>query len=400
MQWIRNISILIIIILCVSSGSIYARQQPRNTTIDFYGDSLFLPFSGTEFVDFRSPLSEAGVLDFYAKMEASHYEGLIAALLQYREKHHPDDWLFYQLIRKTAGVISPKNDNYIRYTLYKWYFLLKSGFDAELAFTADTLLFYAQCNENIYNVPSHITNGKEYVCLNYHDYKYSTELEARQLRRIIVPGQAGRPFSYRLSKIPAFKSSDYRDKEVAFEYQDATYRFMIRMNEQVKNFYANYPVADYKLYFNVPMSRETYNSLIPKLKEITAGMTTINGIDYLMRFTRYAIQFKPDKASFGREKRLNPEQALLYEEGDCEDYSALFFFLVKEIYNLPMLVLTYPMHVTVAVKLDKAPGDPIIYNGDKYYICEPTPQSRDLRIGKVSKELRAETYEIAYAYRP
>lgn len=398
MQWIRNISLLIL--LCSGSGNIYARQLPQNTTIDFYGDSITLSYNGTKFVDFLAPLSEAGVMDFYAQMDTSHYEGLIAGLRQYREIHHPDDWLYYQLIRKTAETISPKKDNYIRYTLYKWYFLLKSGFDAELAFTGDTLLFFAQCNEDIYNVPSHMRNGKAYVCLNYHDYKYTTALEARPLSRIIIPGQEGRPFSYKLSKIPAFKSSGYRGKQVTFEYQGVTYRFMIRMNEEVKSFYANYPVADYKLYFNVPMSRETYNSLIPKLREITAGMSITNGIDYLMRFTRYAIQYKPDKVSFGQEKRLNPEQTLLYEEGDCEDHSALFFFLVKEIYNQPMLVLTYPMHVTVAVKLDKAPGDPIIYNGEKYYICEPTPQSRDLRMGKVSKKQKAEAYEIVYAYKP
>ena len=339
-------------------------------------------------------------MDFYAQMDTSHYEGLIAILRQYREMHHPDDWLYYQLIRKTAEAISPKKDNYIRYTLYKWYFLLKSGFDAELAFTGDTLLFFAQCNENIYNVPSHMRNGKEYVCLNYHDYKYSAALEARPLRRIIIPGHEGSPFSYELSKIPAFKSADYRNREVSFEYQGETYRFMIRTNEQVRNFYANYPVADYKLYFNVPMSQETYNSLIPQLREITDRMSIIKGIDYLMCFTRYAIQYKSDKVSFGQEKRLNPEQTLLYEEGDCEDHSALFFFLVKEIYHLPMLVLTYPMHVTVAVSLDKAHGDPIIYNGEKYYICEPTPQLRDLRIGKVPKKQRAEAYEIVYAYKP
>jgi len=397
-QWIRNISFLLL--LCVSSSSIYARQLPQNTTIDFYGDSITLFYKGIKFVDFLPPLSEAGVMDFYAQMDTSHYEGLIAILRQYREMHHPDDWLYYQLIRKTAEAISPKKDNYIRYTLYKWYFLLKSGFDAELAFTGDTLLFFAQCNENIYNVPSHMRNGKEYVCLNYHDYKYSAALEARPLRRIIIPGQEGSPFSYKLSKIPAFKSADYRNREVSFEYQGETYRFMIRTNEQVRNFYANYPVADYKLYFNVPMSQETYNSLIPQLREITDRMSIIKGIDYLMCFTRYAIQYKSDKVSFGQEKRLNPEQTLLYEEGDCEDHSALFFFLVKEIYHLPMLVLTYPMHVTVAVSLDKAHGDPIIYNGEKYYICEPTPQLRDLRIGKVPKKQRAEAYEIVYAYRP
>jgi hypothetical protein len=168
----------------------------------------------------------------------------------------------------------------------------------------------------------------------------------------------------------------------------------------VKGFYANYPVADYQLYFNVPMSKETYNSLIPQLKNAVAGMSTRNGIDYLMRFTRYAIRYEDDKEHFGREKRLSPEQTLLYDQSDCEDHSALFFFLVKEIYRLPMLVLTFPAHVTVAVKLDKAPGTPIMYNGDKYYICEPTPQSQDLSIGRISKELQSENFEVAYAYHP
>src|SRR5690606_36171241 len=97
------------------------------------------------------------------------------------------------------------------------------------------------------------------------------------------------------------------------------------------------------------LSRETYNSLIPALKKTVKKMKPRNGVDYLMRFTRYAFLFAPDTEKFGNEKRLSPEQTLLYEESDCEDRAALFFYLVKEIYDLPMIVLAFPSHVTIAV---------------------------------------------------
>ncbi|MEI2740451.1 MAG: hypothetical protein V9F01_16890 [Chitinophagaceae bacterium] len=64
---------------------------------------------------------------------------------------------------------------------------------------------------------------------------------------------------------------------------------------------------------------------------------------------------------------MSPEQTLLYEQSDCEDRAALFFCLVKEIYNLPMIVLAYPEHVTIAVKFNKPVGTPIIYNGHKVF---------------------------------
>lgn len=91
---------------------------------------------------------------------------------------------------------------------------------------------------------------------------------------------------------------------------------------------------------------------------------------------------------------------MLYDQSDCEDRAALFFYLVKEIYNLPMLVLSYPQHVTIAVQFDKPVGKTIEYNGRKYTICEPTPQKDDLALGEMLPSLRKTPYEIAYAYLP
>ncbi|RYE21497.1 MAG: hypothetical protein EOP51_15485, partial [Sphingobacteriales bacterium] len=124
------------------------------------------------------------------------------------------------------------------------------------------------------------------------------------------------------------------------------------------------------------------------------------GVDYLMRFTRYAFLYEDDGLNFGKEKRLSPEQTLLNKYSDCDDRAALFFFLVKEIYNLPMIVLAYPEHVTVAVKFDKPVGQPVIYNGEKYSICEPTPQVGDPLMGEIPKNLKNETYEVALVYEP
>ena len=155
----------------------------------------------------------------------------------------------------------------------------------------------------------------------------------------------------------------------------------------IKAIFANYPTLDYDDYLNMPISKATRESLIPLLQKQLKGLSVKNGVDYLMRFTRYAFVFEPDTKQFGQEKRLTPEQTLLYESSDCEDRVFLFYSLVKEIYNLPMIIIAYPQHVTIAVKF-------------AYTICEPTPQNTDLNVGQQMPQLKNEKYEVAYAYRP
>lgn len=346
------------------------------------------------------PLSEQSIRSFYANVNNGYYQPIINALLTYKEKYKPDDWLFYQLIRKTAQYISPKDDDYIRYTLYKWFLLAQSGYDAILALSGDRMLFYVRCDENIYNIPTRINKGKHYVCLNYHDYgSIDFQKDVFTAVDLAVPN-AQSTFSYKIRQLPAFNPADYKEKELHFTYYDNDYHFKVKLNAQIKTLFTNYPTVDYESQLNIPLSRETYQSLIPLLRKNVKGMNTNNGVDYLMRFTRYAFLFETDSRNFGSEKRLSPEQTLLYEQSDCEDRVALFYCLVKEIYNLPMIVLSYPDHVTIAVQFNKPVGKPIIYNGRKYSVCEPTPQKEDLLIGQLLPSLRKSPYEIVYHYTP
>lgn len=382
---------------CFVSLSAASQQSPHK--VDFFGETVEVP--GTyQAPEFDRPLSKASIETFYQAVDSVSLQPYLTALLRYKAEHNPDDWLYYQLIRRVAESISPKAQDYYRYTFYKWWFLNRSGYDARMAISGTYLLFYVQSDEVVYNIPFRTIDGRQYVCLNYHDYG-SIDFDQHVFNEIttaITPG--ARPFSYKVNRLPDFRQSDYAEKEIDFNDGPNFYSFRIKINPQIKTLFSNYPVVDYDKQFNIPLSKTTYESLIPALRKQIHGMKAKEGIEFLMHFTRYAFMFKPDSESFGSEKRLTPEQTLLSDYSDCEDRAALFYFLVKELYNLPMLVLIYPQHVTVAVQFEKPIGNTVDYNGNKYSICEPSPQRFDLRIGQTLPELKKQSFQIAYAYHP
>jgi len=391
----------ILSLFCVSlCWPAWSQQQTDKVAFDFYGDTISFTFDKAFRIDPASPVNNTSITDFYSRVPLAEYEPMLAALVSYKQKNKPDDWLFYQLIRKTVQHFSPKADDYARYTLYKWLLLAATGYNATLSTSNGRILLYIQSDEDVSEIPFHLKDGKQYVCLNYHDYPpidFANEVFAEA--PVAVAG-ATHPFSYKVTQLPPFRENDYVEKNLNFSVYQNEYHFKIKLNPQVKTIFANYPVVDYASCFNIPMSRETYSTLIPLLKENTKGLNVKNGVDFLMRFTRYSFLFEKDTDNFGKEKRLTPEQTLLFERSDCEDRVSLFFYLVKEIYNLPMIVLSYPNHITVAVKFDKPVGKPILYNGQQYSVCEPTPQKQDLNIGQAIPELKHVAYEVVYAYTP
>ena len=376
-------------------------QTGRNTRIiNFYGDSIFLQTPASPALGNKNKLSEPVIINFYEELKKQGFATIVENLVAYKKEHQLDDWLYYQLIRTVAGVITPKAVNYHKYTLIKWFLLKQSGYDATISYFNNKMLFYVQTDEEVFEVPYHMKNNKQYVCLNYHDYG-EIDFKKESFKEVKVePGKSLIAFTYKITRLPEFKPENYAVKELQFDYGQRDYYFKVLVNDQVKKIFANYPVVDYAFYFNIPLSKTTYGSLIPLLRENMKGMSQANGVDYLMRFTRYAFAFETDTKNFGKEKRLSPEQTLLYENSDCEDRAAFFFYLVKEIYDLPMIVLSYPEHITIAVQFSKPVGNPIYYKGNEYSICEATPQRQDLKLGQSIPHLKKVPFDVVYEYRP
>ncbi|HVF96749.1 MAG TPA: hypothetical protein VM871_05490, partial [Flavisolibacter sp.] len=240
--------------------------QNTKNGIDFFGQTVQFPVN-FQTPPFPSPLSPTAIQQFLSAVDTTSLQPYLDALRSYKKANHPDDWLYYQLVRKVAQYISPKAVDYHRYTFYKWWLLSKSGYDALLAVSGEYLLFYVQCDENIYNIPFRVMEGRQYVCLNYHDYG---SIDFGKNSFVVVPlsSWAGtKPFSYKVSHLPDFSQSDYAEREVEFSSGLNRYSFRVKLNPKVKAIFTNYPVVDYDLQFNVPLSRPTYESLIPSLKK-------------------------------------------------------------------------------------------------------------------------------------
>lgn len=366
---------------------------------EFYNDSFNLKVDSSIVLENKTELSTAYISAAYDKLNAGKYQPIVDTLVNYQKKKNLNDWLFYQLIRKTAEQISPKKENYERYTLYKWFLLGKTGYDARLTIVGDRIIMYVYNDENISDIPYIMVGKKKFMCLNYHDYKHTNFTSVPDVDLLNI-SNATKSFSYQITRMPDFNPTNYNEKKIAFRYKMKDYHFDVKINPEVETIFKNYPGVEFSYYFNIPLTKETYSSLIPILKKNVDKMSQKKGVDYLMRFTRYAFLYENDNDNFGKEKRLSPEQTLFNTYSDCDDRAALFFYLVKEIYNLPMIALLYPTHVTMAVQFDKNIGDAIVYNGKSYTVCEPTPQVKDLRMGQLLPKLKKEQYQVVYAYDP
>jgi hypothetical protein len=394
---------VILFLFSNNSGAQTYDSSTRNNTIAFrfFGDSINTSVQQFDTVTFNQSINTHSIRQFYNTIKNTDYEIVIAALQQFQQKNQLDDWLLYQLVRKTAQHISPKQKNYNQYTLYKWFILGELGYDVRLASRDSMLVFYVKSEENIYDIPYFMEGNYTYVCLNYHDLGYANFKEKEPLLLPLTMPSAKLSFSYKITHVPEFDDEAYTHKSISFEYKDKAYHFDIVVNSSMNAIFKNYPVVDYEAYFNIPLSYKTYSSLIPALQKVLKGKKQKDGVDYLMRFTRNAFAYDNDQALYGKEKRLSPELTLLTPFSDCDDRAALFFYLVKEIYQLPMIVLAYPSHVTIAVKFDKPIGKhTIAYKNQQYSVCEPTPQSEDLNIGEISSQLQHQPYHIAYEYNP
>lgn len=333
------------------------------------------------------------------RLEAATRE-LVAEMQAVRKEKGLCDWLSYQLIRRVSDRLAPKKRDYFAYTATKWHFLKAMGFEPLLGVGGSKVLLYIRTSDRVYNLPFKTIEGRQYVCLNFHDYGYDEAVAAVGMRFLRPDTPSASDFSFSIDRLPEFPASAYVERDLTFPFGRTRQTFQVRTNETLRQFLSNYPVTDYGNQFSIPLSPMTRASLVEPLKRRLEGMDREKGLEYLMALTRHAFPFATDTETFGREKRLSAEETLAYGNSDCEDRAALFFCLVREIYDLPMIVLAYPDHVTVAVRLEGTSERGILHEGERYLPCEPTPQSRELKPGELLPRLKGQAFEVIHSHRP
>ena len=395
MHYCKNIKVLLVGL--VISLSCDAQQSVQSSIIDFWGNKIGFNHNELE-VNFRDQDINSAFDQVMVSIQGSVVNAIEVISLTKKELQL-SDWLTYQLIRKCANAISPKEKNFNLYTLTKAALLENLGYTPLLCWEGSSYLLYVKTEEEVFNLPIKIFRGENYVCINYHDFNYKETIPFSTLSIQLLNHENGSPFKFSISSIPNIPDQSANEKILTFQYRSKMIELPILVNPEVRNYFTNYPATSYATQFNIPLNELTRQSLLGNLKKKLIGLTINEGVNMLLSFTRTAFDFANDTEVFGREKRLTPEETLLYEKSDCEDRAALFYYLVKEIYNLPMIVLSYPDHVNVGVVLD---GNGFVVNHENrlYTVCEPTPQKKNRGLGKIDALRRKQPYEIAYSYMP
>ncbi|MEZ4991390.1 MAG: hypothetical protein R2824_13295 [Saprospiraceae bacterium] len=345
-----------------------SHPQLSSVQVKFFSEQLSISYNTDILLDLARYPQEREMVAFFKTLEHTDYTTLLSDLLQKQEQFQLNDWLFYDLMKRSVRSIIG-NDHAAKVELTCWFLLSKAGFDTRLTYLNGQQFVYVYTRDELFEVPMITENGRNYANLTGIEQKKKTNEALYMLN--FVPNENGKAFGFYLQKLPHLKP-DIEKKKFSFRYKDHLYEALLDVDKNAADIMQQYPFIDEKQYLQVPFSDALAGSLLPQLQKWVAGLSKVETLELLVAFTRSSFQYREDKDYFGYSKPMIADEVFHYPYSDCEDRSALFYRLVKATLDLPMIIVAFPDHLTIAVALDEEIGDPIPYHGRNYYICDQT----------------------------
>lgn len=339
-------------------------SSPNTYETEFYGNHLAYEWEdqpGT--FDDGGKMSSEAISAFFEMLSNTGYSSLINQMLDDKFMMNLNDWAYYQLAAKVAESVYPNSLNSAR--LLHWFIMLQSGYKVKVAYSGNEICLLLPSYQTVYFNRFIALEGQTYYLMNtiQGDEIYTYEKDLPDASQVI-------DFNIynALNFAPAPKS-----KKVNFTFSGKTVDFDFVYNQNLIDFYNDYPLVDINVYFNAAMEAESKESIAEAMMPMLADMTQLQAVSYLLNFVQNAFEYKIDEEQFGREKFFFPVEVFHYPFSDCEDRSALFAYLVSDLLEMKVLGLAYTGHVATAVHLtDPAEGDFLVYNNEKFMIADPT----------------------------
>ncbi len=381
------------------SANVFAHNgELLSTSFQFMSQQLSIDYDEGMVLKKEVCVRKKCIKRFYERMEESPYQPFLNKLLEHRERLELNDWLFYKLVNAASlEVVGEKNRLHQGYMT--WFMLNAAGYDARIALSSEGVPFiYAYAVETMGNVPSFLDNEKRFVNLTGID----TQVNTRKLdlfQSNFVGNKEGTGFVFTLDKMPSAGGSVV-SKTVVFSVNDEEHTFEIEADEGIVEMLRKYPQMSELGYVTTTLSTPLKNSLYPKLKTLIDGKSTQEALEVLVSFTRSAFPYKWDWDVYDDDKSMYAEELFFSEYSDHEDRCALFYHLVKDLLDLPMIVVThYNNNMTIGVACDGEADRKFEHEGREYLICDPTFPSSSSRIGEFPNGMTPRTSTVIGTYK-
>ncbi len=339
------------------------QTPPKDINFDFYGSALgFEVPTGLKEARFY-PQNQKGIVNFFNSAASSEYEKLINEIKKVSIFMNLNDWGIYLLVLEVSNHINSDRDES---NLLSWFIFNKLGYEVKVGLANRDIVLMHYSKKTIYSTPFYdFSKKKFYVISNY------------------TKGSVGRLYTYTQNYPEADKALDLslqtlpnlmlkmKKKTLSFDENAQTYSVSLEYNQNLIDFMATYPQADYETYFNAPMNSRTYQSVANDLKKYIDGMRASDAINFVLHFVQKSFKYERDNEQFGREKVMFALETLYYDKSDCEDRAILFSYLIKELFGVSVVGLKYKDHMATALYIPMS-GDSVKVGERKLIIADPT----------------------------
>ena len=388
--------LLCLLLSCCWSGPA-AWTQAASVEVPFFSERLTVAYDPA-FVNTRAgAMGELPpyLMARYREYDRRNYSVLFNSLQAHRQALDLNDWLYFDLMQRAVAAAYPSASEIDRRAAV-WFLLCRSGFDARLTYEGRRVWINAYTDEALFEVGIIEEGPKKLVNLS----SLLRDDDGGELLYILnfIPNPAGRSFSFDLPRLPRLEPR-YSERTYRFGTAAGRHQLAVRTDQTVVDLMRRYPFLDEEKYLEIPLSPALFGSLVPKLRAKMEGLSERERVELLAAFTRMSFSYKTDEEYFGRSRPMIADEVLSYPYSDCEDRSALFYALAKELIGAPMVVLAYPDHVTVGVATEAVLGDAVVIDGRSFYICDPTGPSNSDEVGRFPKGYANRDFEVLSAYK-
>ena len=366
----------------------------KEINVRFYSESIDISYSQDLETNFSPIADQLSIINYYRLLERKDFQLLLDNLAAHRSRLELNDWLYYELLYLAVDQILKKASP-IKKELTCWFLLSKEDFDTRIAYVKNQVFLYVYTKDALYEVPMIKEGQKTFVNLTSI---YKKRVNTNELNLLnFSDGFGTRAFGFYLEQFPNLKPVK-KNRQIKFYYDKVTYTMKVKIDHTIIAIMERYPMIEEQRYMEVPLSSTIENSLLPKLEHMIKGKTPEEAIKLLVAFTRSSFEYKEDEVQFGMDKPMIADEVFYYPFSDCEDRSALFYVLVKELLDLPMVIIAFEGHLTIGVAIPQFKGDSIRFKGTDYYICDPTGPIHTDIVGVFPSEYVDKPFEIIGYY--
>ena len=337
--------------------------EKKDIYFDFFGTRLGFDVPKSATIAKFYPQNQEGVSGFFNVVASSEYQELVRSIARTKGEMALNDWGAYLLVNALSEKIFSNPDEA---KLLSWFLLNKLGYDVKVGLAKKHVVLMHYSEKIIYSTPSYSFGKRKFYALS----QYAKGSVGRLYTYERSYPNATKALDLQLKKLPNFEKN-LKSKTLTFKQDGKAYSTTYDYNQNLLDFMATYPQADYDTFFNAPLEEATYRAIAQDMKKYIDGKKASQAMNFVLNFVQNAFAYQVDEEQFGREKVMFAEETLYYDKSDCEDRAILFSYLIKELFHIGVIGVKYKDHMSTAlfVPMD---GDSVRDGRKKYVVADPT----------------------------